>query len=202
LTIDKPAGLPAAGRRTRRLTEHRAVRERTRSAHRRDDTQDAPKHGRNRLATRHVAVHGDGADSAPGEQNASSAFSERPSAASLTSLGSSVVAEARHWIGTNPTGRKSLWCARFMNFVLKRAGYSGTSSDMANSFASYGRRLSGPKVGAIAVMSRGRGGGHVGVVSGFDSHGNPVIISGNHSRRVAEAVYSRSRIYAYVTPGK
>ena len=89
-----------------------------------------------------------------------------------------------------------------MNFVLRRAGYSGTSSDLAKSFASYGRRLPGPKIGAIAVMSRGRGGGHVGVVSGFDSHGNPIVISGNHSRRVAEAVYSRSRIYAYVAPGK
>jgi len=117
-------------------------------------------------------------------------------------LGSSVVAEARHWIGTNPTGRKSLWCARFMNFVLKRVGFAGTSSDLAKSFASYGKRLAGPKVGAIAVMNRGRSGGHVGVVSGFDSHGNPIVISGNYSRRVAEAVYSRSRIFAYVAPGK
>jgi len=89
-----------------------------------------------------------------------------------------------------------------MNFVLKRVGFSGTSSDMAKSFASYGRRLPGPKIGAIAVMNRGRTGGHVGVVSGFDSHGNPIIISGNYTRRVAEAVYSRSRIYAYVAPGK
>ena len=89
-----------------------------------------------------------------------------------------------------------------MNFVLKRVGFSGTSSDMAKSFASYGQRLSGPKVGAIAVMNRGRSGGHVGVVSGFDSHGNPLVISGNYTHRVAEAVYSRSRIYAYVAPGK
>jgi uncharacterized protein (TIGR02594 family) len=88
-----------------------------------------------------------------------------------------------------------------MNFVLKRVGLSGTSSDLARSFASYGHRLSGPKVGAIAVMSRGRSGGHVGVVSGFDRSGNPIIISGNYSHRVAEAVYTRSRIYAYVAPG-
>jgi uncharacterized protein (TIGR02594 family) len=189
--IDRPAGRHVGGRRPRRLTEHRVARERTRSAHR----QDHPQHHRNRLAARDVAVHNDGADAAPSEQRAS------PSS-SLASLGSSVVAEARRWIGTNPTGRKSLWCARFMNFVLKRVGYSGTSSDMAKSFASYGQRLSGPKIGAIAVMNRGRTGGHVGVVSGFDSHGNPLVISGNYSRHVAEAVYSRSRIYAYVAPGK
>jgi uncharacterized protein (TIGR02594 family) len=113
--------------------------------------------------------------------------------------GGSVVSEARRWIGTNPTGRSSLWCARFMNFVLNRTGHSGTGSDLARSFASYGSRLSGPQVGAIAVMGR-RGGGHVGVVSGIDSSGNPIVISGNHGRRVAEAVYPRGRIYAYVMP--
>jgi uncharacterized protein (TIGR02594 family) len=111
------------------------------------------------------------------------------------------VSEARRWIGTNPTDRNSLWCARFMNFVLERSGYEGTGSDAARSFASYGRRVSGPQVGAIAVMTRGKNGGHVGIVSGFDSAGNPVIISGNsRGRLVAEHAYPRNRIYAYVLP--
>lgn len=114
--------------------------------------------------------------------------------------GSNVVAEARRYIGSNPTGRSSLWCARFMNFVLQRSGHKGTGSDMARSFASYGQRISGPQVGAIAVMSRGRRGGHVGVVSGIDAKGNPIVISGNHGHRVAEASYSRGKIYAYVMP--
>lgn len=114
--------------------------------------------------------------------------------------GSRLVAEARRHIGRNPTGRATLWCARFMNMVLERSGHRGTGSDMARSFASYGRRVSGPQVGAIAVMSRGRRGGHVGVVSGVDTKGNPIIVSGNHGRRVAEAVYSKSRVYAYVVP--
>ncbi|WP_315837588.1 TIGR02594 family protein [Bradyrhizobium prioriisuperbiae] len=113
--------------------------------------------------------------------------------------GSDVVAEARRYIGGNPTGRSRLWCARFMNMVLQRSGHKGTGSDMARSFASYGQRLPGPQVGAIAVMGR-RGGGHVGIVSGIDAKGNPIVVSGNHSRRVAESVYPRSRIYAYVMP--
>lgn len=114
---------------------------------------------------------------------------------------SRVVTEARRYIGRgNPTGRSRLWCARFMNMVLKRVGMRGTGSDMARSFAHYGHRVSGPRVGAIAVMSRGRRGGHVGVVSGIDKHGNPIVVSGNHGRRVAEAVYPRSRVYAYVMP--
>jgi uncharacterized protein (TIGR02594 family) len=111
-----------------------------------------------------------------------------------------LVAEARRWIGTNPTNRRSLWCAAFMNFVLQRNGHEGTGSDLAKSFASIGRRVSGPQVGAIAVMSR-RGGGHVGVVSGVDSAGNPIIVSGNsRGRRVAEGTYPRGRVYAYVMP--
>jgi hypothetical protein len=45
-----------------------------------------------------------------------------------------------------------------------------------------------------------RGGGHVGVVSGIDANGNPIIVSGNHNHTVAESVYPRSRISAYVLP--
>ena len=115
--------------------------------------------------------------------------------------GSNIVAEARRYIGSgNPTGRSSLWCARFMNMVLERSGHKGTGSDMARSFAGYGQRISGTQVGAIAVMSRGRRGGHVGIVSGIDPKGNPIVISGNHGHRVAEATYSRGRVYAYVMP--
>jgi uncharacterized protein (TIGR02594 family) len=112
---------------------------------------------------------------------------------------SDVVSEARHYLGGNPTSRGSLWCARFMNMVLQRTGHRGTGSDMARSFASYGQRVSGPQVGAIAVMGR-RGGGHVGVVSGIDANGNPIVISGNNRNRVREAPISRGRIYAYVVP--
>lgn len=121
-------------------------------------------------------------------------------AGSMGASFSNVVAEARRYIGGNPTGRSSLWCARFMNMVLQRSGYPGTGSDLARSFASYGQRISGPRIGAIAVMARRGGGGHVGVVSGIDSSGNPIVVSGNYRNRVAEAPISRGRIYAYVMP--
>jgi len=113
---------------------------------------------------------------------------------------SNVVSEARRYLGGNPTGRGSLWCARFMNMVLQHSGYRGTGSDMASSFAQYGQRVSGPQVGAIAVMSRGRRGGHVGIITGIDASGNPIMISGNNGNRVREAPVSRGRIYAYVMP--
>jgi uncharacterized protein (TIGR02594 family) len=120
--------------------------------------------------------------------------------ASSAGFGSSnIVAEARRYLGGNPTGRGSLWCARFMNMVLQHSGYRGTGSDLARSFASYGQRVSGPQIGTIAVMGR-RGGGHVGIISGIDAQGNPIMISGNNGNRVREAPISRGRIYAYVMP--
>jgi uncharacterized protein (TIGR02594 family) len=118
----------------------------------------------------------------------------------------SLVAEARKYIGTNPTGRGSLWCGAFMDLVLKRTGRPG-GGNLASGYAHYGTRVAEPQVGAIAVMGR-RGGGHVGVVTGIDANGNPIIVSGNTWNRstggrhnVAESVYPRGRISTYVMPG-
>jgi uncharacterized protein (TIGR02594 family) len=120
---------------------------------------------------------------------------------SFTGLGggSDLITEARRYLGGNPTGKASLWCGNFMNLVLQRTGHKASNSNLARSFASYGRRVSGPQVGAIAVMSR-KGGGHVGIVTGVDANGKIMVISGNHNRRVAEAPYPASRIFAYVMP--
>ena len=83
-----------------------------------------------------------------------------------------VLLEALHWRGrtAKEIGLPSqLWCADFMNFVLKRAGGKGTQSRAARSFLDYGKKLDGPRVGAIVIFSRGgRNNGHVGVVRGTD----------------------------------
>ena len=155
---------------------------------------------------RHVARasrwdHGVAQMQAGGFADANATLTPTGGAAAAAGFSSSnVVSEARRYIGGNPTGRGSLWCARFMNMVLQHSGYRGTGSDMANSFSHYGQRVSGPQVGAIAVMGRGRGGGHVGIITGIDAKGNPIMISGNNGNRVREAPISRGRIYAYVMP--
>lgn len=114
---------------------------------------------------------------------------------------SSLVADARRYVGAT-AGQLglpgSLWCADFMNKVVRETGHEPTHSREAKSFLSR-PHLPGPRVGAIAVLVR-RGGGHVGVVSGIDANGNPIVISGNHGRRVGESVYPRSRVIAYVAP--
>jgi uncharacterized protein (TIGR02594 family) len=108
---------------------------------------------------------------------------------------SNLVATARQYLGTNPTGWARLWCGRFMAMVAPQAARLIGNANLAVNWAKLPR--TSPRVGAIAVLTR-RGGGHVGVVSGFDRKGNPIIISGNHNRRVAEAVYPKHRVIAYV----
>ncbi len=115
-----------------------------------------------------------------------------------------VLLEALRWRGR--TARQiglptQLWCADFMNFVLRRAGGKGTQSRAARSFLDYGKRLDGPRVGAIAILYRkGNNSGHVGVVRGTDGQGNPILVSGNHGPTVTQSVYPKSKVMAYVMP--
>jgi len=125
---------------------------------------------------------------------------DRITANDLRRDGSGIVARSNGGGGQGRRDRRSLWCGAFMDMVLKRTGHRG-GGNLARGYASYGTRVSGPQIGALAVMSRGRGGGHVGVVSGIDANGNVIVVSGNHNNTVAESVYPRGRIFAYVMPG-
>lgn len=112
--------------------------------------------------------------------------------------------EALRWRGR--TARQlglptKLWCADFMNFVLRRAGGRGTHSRAARSFLKYGKRLKSPRVGAIAILSRkGPLNGHVGIVRGTDGRGNPILVSGNSAHRVRQWTYPKRRVLGYVMP--
>jgi uncharacterized protein (TIGR02594 family) len=115
--------------------------------------------------------------------------------------GSSLLDKAESYLGTNPTGWSRLWCARFIAVVApdvaSRLKRMGGNPNWARDYA----RLPGARhhgeAGDIVVLSRGKG-GHIGFVKGFDSRGNPIVISGNHNRRVGEGVYSKARVLAYV----
>jgi uncharacterized protein (TIGR02594 family) len=112
--------------------------------------------------------------------------------------------EALKWMGA--TSRQvgvpypDLWCADFVNFVLRRTGYPTTNSRAAKSFLEYGKRIDTPRVGAIVVLTRGSNGGHVGIVRGTDGAGNIIVISGNHGNKVSESPYPKSRVLGYVIP--
>lgn len=115
--------------------------------------------------------------------------------------GGNLIGLARSQMGM--TGRQlgmrhlGLWCAEGLNKWLVQLGYPSTGSAMAGSFLTYGRPSSGPQVGAIAIIGRGRYAQHVGIVTGIDPSGNPIIVSANHGNRVGEGVYPARTIMAY-----
>jgi len=121
-----------------------------------------------------------------------------------TGLGSpEALLEALRHVGANAKSLglpPSLWCADFMNLVLRKSGLNATGSRAAKSYLQYGKKIDEPRVGAIAIFQRGKRGGHIGIVRGTDGAGNPIIVSGNHNHKVAESVYPKSRVIAYVVP--
>jgi uncharacterized protein (TIGR02594 family) len=112
--------------------------------------------------------------------------------------------EALKWMGASSrqvgVPYPDLWCADFVNFILRRTGHPTTNSRAAKSFLEYGKRIDSPRVGAIVVLTRARNGGHVGIVRGTDGAGNILVISGNHGNKVSESMYPKSRVLGYVIP--
>ena len=112
----------------------------------------------------------------------------------------SLLARATKYLGTNPTGWSSVWCARFMAMIAPEVARKVRNPNLARSWVTLPKAK--PVPGVIVVLARGRDqrAGHIGVVKGFDQHGNPRVISGNHNRKVGMAVYHKSRVLAYVSP--
>ncbi len=112
-----------------------------------------------------------------------------------------VLSIAERYIGTNPTKMRRLWCANFVGMIEKKAGRSGSGSNFARSYATYGKRVAKPQPGDIAVMGRGKRGGHVGYFVGWAPNGKAILISGNsRGGKVAKGQYAASRIFAWRRP--
>lgn len=106
-----------------------------------------------------------------------------------------LVERASRYLGFGPNQLglpRNLWCADFINMLV--GGHSRAAASYLNrgTYAKYGC------VNCVAILTR-RGGNHVGVVSGYDDDGNPIIISGNHNGVVGIGVYRRERVIGYRT---
>ena len=121
--------------------------------------------------------------------------------AASSSFGSSgVVAEARRYIGGNPD--------RPRQPVVRALHEHGVAAfRLSRHRLGHGELVRNLRPARLRPAGRrhrrdgrGRGGGHVGIITGIDASGNPIMISGNNGNRVKEAPISRGRIYAYVMP--
>ncbi len=93
------------------------------------------------------------------------------------------------------------WCAAFVGASLERAGIASTRSLMARSYLKWGVELSEPRVGSVAVLTRGSdaAAGHVGFVLG-EAGGRLFLLGGNQSDQVSVAPFARSRLLGFRWP--
>ena len=93
------------------------------------------------------------------------------------------------------------WCASFVNWCLAQCWIKGTNSARARSFETWGQ-MSGPDVGAVAVLWRGSPGaatGHVGFLLGHGS-GRVILLGGNQGNAVSVTTYPEDRVVCYRRP--
>jgi uncharacterized protein (TIGR02594 family) len=91
------------------------------------------------------------------------------------------------------------WCSGFVNWCVERSGFAGSNSARARSWLSWGKNLSRPRRGCVAVFSRA-GGGHVGFFVG-SSDSDYLVLGGNQGNQVCVAAYARTRLLGFRLPG-
>lgn len=87
------------------------------------------------------------------------------------------------WVERYTRGKRVPWCAGFVSYVLREAGYDFPYTLWARDFAkrgAYGKLASGPIRGGLVVFKRGKVSGHVAIVDQVIDQNNFWIIEGNH----------------------
>lgn len=94
----------------------------------------------------------------------------------------------------------SLWCAEAINAWLRKLRARGTNSNLAVSFAHWGKASAQPCIGCIGVKYRRGGSGHVVIVKAI--RGNKIIAispNGGHGR-VQVSTYPIRAFYTFRQP--
>jgi uncharacterized protein (TIGR02594 family) len=99
------------------------------------------------------------------------------------------------------TSDETAWCAAFVSACLERSGCASTRSLRARSYLNWGVTLAQPRLGAIAILSRGSDPalGHVGFVAGWT--GTTIrLLGGNQGDAVSVATFDRARLLSLRWP--
>lgn len=96
---------------------------------------------------------------------------------------------------------ETAWCAAFLGAMLERTGQRSTRSLRARSYVTWGAGIDVPRLGAVAVLTRGSDPalGHVGFVVG-ETDDALYLLGGNQSNAVTVQAFSRSRLLALRWP--
>lgn len=97
------------------------------------------------------------------------------------------------------TDDETPWCSAFVNWVICKAGGTGTNNAMARSWLKWGVPIEEPFPGCIVILKRGNPpSGHVGIFKYRRSPGGWVhIIGGNQSDQVKISLYAESGVLGY-----
>lgn len=97
---------------------------------------------------------------------------------------------------------ETAWCAAYVGAMLERAGHSCSKSLAARSYMQWGKKLSKPKQGCVAVFWRNSPRswqGHVGFfVKEDDTH--VWVLGGNQANAVNISKYPKTRLLGYRWP--
>lgn len=122
---------------------------------------------------------------------------EKPGAANAATV-VGYFAEAGH---ANIREDATPWCAAFCGAMLKRAGHTPSGSLMARSYLKWGDTLDAPRLGAIAVLTRGKSAsaGHVGFYLGQAAE-RVFLLGGNQGDAVTVEAFDAKRVLGYRWP--
>ncbi len=105
---------------------------------------------------------------------------------------------------TPPDGDETAWCSAFVNWCMQEAGLSGTRQPNARSWEKYGKELTKPENGCIAVLWRGSKDGWQGHVAFYVGPGSKPgtirLLGGNQGNSVNVSEYPASQVLSYRAP--
>jgi len=104
---------------------------------------------------------------------------------------------AKRYLGRrNPTGFRGPWCKAFLNMVLEQGGYRTDRSLLARDAIRLGKRLSGPRIGAVAMRPH-----HVTIVAAIHERTISGLGGNQAGGRVALSTYPASG-WTYIEPSR
>lgn len=93
------------------------------------------------------------------------------------------------------------WCAAFVGAMLTRSGIIPSGKANARSYDEWGKRLNGPVLGCVVVLTRppNTWQGHVGFCLGAQDH-LIQLLAGNQGDKVSIASFNRNRVSSFRWP--